>query len=428
VSFRLLMVAITVLGCGLVCAAAPAPTIPDTPAGHTLGVWLDAFNSGDRARVESFLKTYAPQRDLDSAMALRVRTGGFDLIAIEESAKERIVFRLQERLSSAQTIGTIQVRDADPPVISDFILTAVSAGDKNEQPALDAAARARVIEGAINKLIEFYVFSDVAKKMADALRSGEKRGAYDALVDGDSFASALTRDLQSVSHDRHLRVGYNPAGEQAGRSPESEAAVRKFFEKENCGFETVGHLSPNIGYVKFRFFADPDICAATASAAMNLVAGSDALILDLRENGGGQPSMIAFISSYLFAEPTHLNDLYNRKENTTTQYWTMPYVPGRKFLGKPVFVLTSHHTFSGAEEFSYNLKNLKRATLIGETTGGGAHPTGPQAIDDRFTIYVPFARAINPITKTNWEGVGVEPDVKVPAEDALTEALKRARE
>ena len=138
--------------------------------------------------------------------------------------------------------------------------------------------------------------------------------------------------------------------------------------------------------------------------------------------------MVAYISSYLFSESTHLNDLYNRKENSTTQYWTLPYVPGKRLAGKPVYLLTSKRTFSGAEEFSYNLKNLKRATIIGETTGGGAHPVSGHRIDDHFMIGVPFARAVNPISKTNWEGTGVEPDVKIPANEALDEAKKMATE
>ncbi len=430
-SFRLLIVTIAFFGSEFVFADAPPPPIPDTPAGHTLAVWLDAFNSGDRSRLESFLKTYALQRDLDSEMTFRAHTGGFDLTAIEKSERERIVFRVKERASPTQAIGSIRVKDMDPAVISDFNLTAVPPGAKYEEIPLDAAARTRVIDGAIKMLTEFYVFPDVVKKMADDLRGREKRGAYDALADGYGFASTLTRDLQSVSHDRHLRVVYSPVVRPPGepeRSPEDEAAMRKYLEKGNCGFERAEHLPPNVGYLKFNFFADPEICGPTAIAAMNFLADSDVLILDLRENGGGEPSMIALISSYLFGGPTHLNDLYNSKENSTTQYWTVPYVPGKRFLGKPVFVLTSHKTFSGAEEFSYNLKNLKRATLIGETTGGGAHPQGPHAIDDHFTIHVPFARAINPITKTNWEGTGVEPDVKVSAADALAEALRRARQ
>ena len=161
---------------------------------------------------------------------------------------------------------------------------------------------------------------------------------------------------------------------------------------------------------------------------MNFVAVSRALIVDLRENGGGSPAMVAYISSYLFDSRTHLNNLWTRRTDRIDEFWTRD-VSGRRFGGeKPVYVLTSSRTFSGAEEFSYNLKSLKRATIIGETTGGGAHPVSGHAIGDHFMMGVPFARAINPITKTNWEGTGVAADVKVPAADALTTALNLTRE
>ena len=160
---------------------------------------------------------------------------------------------------------------------------------------------------------------------------------------------------------------------------------------------------------------------------MNFLGNVDAIIFDLRENGGGDPKMVAFVSSYLFAERTHLNDLYNRKENKTTEYWTQD-VPGKRLVSQPAYVLTSKRTFSGAEEFSYNLNNLKRATIIGETTGGGAHPVSGHKVDDHFGIGVPFARAINPVSKTNWEGTGVEPDVPTPAGEALAVAKKMAAE
>jgi C-terminal processing protease CtpA/Prc len=203
--------------------------------------------------------------------------------------------------------------------------------------------------------------------------------------------------------------------------------MRRQMERTNCGFEKAERLAPNIGYLKFNMFANPEICGPTASAAMNLLGSVDALIIDLRENGGGDPKMVAYICSYLFDERTHLNDLYHRKENRTEEFWTTPDVPGKRLGSKPpVFVLTSRRTFSGGEEFTYNLKNLKRATIVGETTGGGAHPVSGHRIDDHFTIGVPFARAINPISKTNWEGVGVEPDVKVAAADALETAKKLA--
>jgi retinol-binding protein 3 len=155
---------------------------------------------------------------------------------------------------------------------------------------------------------------------------------------------------------------------------------------------------------------------------------TDAIIFDLRENGGGQPAMVTLIASYLFDQPTHLIDIYNRKEDSTTQNWTLSYLPGARLTKQPVFVLTSKRTFSGAEEFVFDLKNKKRATIVGETTGGGAHPVSGRAVADYFMVGVPFAKALDPVTKTNWEGTGVEPDVKVSAADALTTAEKLAIE
>jgi C-terminal processing protease CtpA/Prc len=179
--------------------------------------------------------------------------------------------------------------------------------------------------------------------------------------------------------------------------------------------------------LKLNAFAEPDLCASTAIAAMNFLADSDALIIDLRDNHGGAPRMAALLSSYLFDEPTHLDDIYDRTNNTTEQSWTFPYLPGKKLSGKPVYVLTASRTYSVGEEFCFDLKNLQRATLVGETTGGGAHPMSPHRIDNHFFIRVPFGRIMNPMTQLDWEGAGVEPNVKVPAADALDEALKRAR-
>jgi C-terminal processing protease CtpA/Prc len=162
---------------------------------------------------------------------------------------------------------------------------------------------------------------------------------------------------------------------------------------------------------------------------MSFVANSDALIVDLRDNGGGDPKMVQYLCSYLFSKPTHINDLWERKSGKTEEYWTSATVPGKRFGDdKPVFVLTSKRTFSGAEEYTYDVKNQKRATVVGETTGGGAHPVSGHRADEHFMIGVPGARAINPVTHTNWEGTGVEPDVKVPAADALTTAQKLATE
>lgn len=285
-----------------------------------------------------------------------------------------------------------------------------------------------MIDGAVKLLNEFYVFPDVAKTVSAKLKTQQKHGAYRNITDAQIFAIQLSDDLVALSGDKHIGIDFFTEvlpDEAPASRPHPDP---KFLAQRNCGFEKAEHYSPNIGYLKLTGFDEPEYCAATASAAMNLVADSDALIFDLRGNRGGAPEMAALISSYLFYERTHLGDIYDRGQNTTEQLWTFPHLPGKKFTGKPIFVLTSPKTFSAGEQFSYNLKSLKRATLIGETTGGGAHPMAPHRIDDHFGIRVPFGRFIDSVTKMDWEGTGVEPDVMVAADQALDVALKLAAE
>jgi hypothetical protein len=413
---------------------AEKPNVPNTPAGRTFKAWLEAFNSGDRTSVGAYCNKYEPSKSVEDEMRFRGMTGGFDLLEIVKSEKLRLEVLVKERRSETKAIGKLDVKDGEPAEVMSFELQAIPPGTSVSDLAftIDAATRARVIEGAITKLDEFYVFPEISKKMGDAVRERQKRGEYDSVTDGDAFAKVLTDNFQEVSHDKHLRVDFSPAAvpERPEGPPDADAVAqyRKQMEHMNCGFNKVEILSGNVGYVKFDMFADPEICGLTATAAMNFLGNVDAIIFDLRENGGGDPKMVALVSSYLFSKPTHLNDLWTRKTDTTEQYWTLPYVPGKRLEAKPAFVLTSKGTFSGAEEFTYNLKNLKRATIVGETTGGGAHPVSGHRIDAHFMIGVPFARAINPISKTNWEGTGVEPDVKVPAMDALATAQKLAVE
>ena len=165
------------------------------------------------------------------------------------------------------------------------------------------------------------------------------------------------------------------------------------------------------------------------SSHMSQVADADALLLDLRGNGGGDPATVAVVASYLFDDqPVHLNDMFRRDTGETRQFWTHARVAGKRFgARKPIYVLTSNRTFSGGEELAYDLQSLRRAVIVGETTGGGAHPVQRYPLDDGFSIGVPWGRPINPVTKTNWEGTGVIPDVKVPAAEALTDAHQRAR-
>jgi hypothetical protein len=407
------------------------PVIPDTQAGRAFKMWLEAFNSGERARLDAYYQKYEPDKSAEGMMSFRETTGGFDLLSIDKSEPLHIEYRVKEKNSETTALGKLDIKEGSAPTVTAFMLRAIPKGASVSDFNIDGATRLRVIDGAIANLKEYYVFPETAKKMEEDVRTRQERGEYNSITNGDSFAAKLTKDFQEVSHDKHLRVNFSPVALPAGppgANPDGQAQYRKQMERINCGFVKVEQLPGNIGYLKFNMFADPDVCGTTAVAAMNFLANVDALIIDLRDNGGGDPKMIAFLSTYLFAKPTHLNDLWERKTDATQQYWTLPYVLGKRLDGKPVYVLTSKRTFSGAEEFSYNLKNLKRATLIGETTGGGAHPVAGHRIDEHFMIGVPFARAINPISKTNWEGTGVEPDVKVASADALSEAEKLAKQ
>jgi hypothetical protein len=315
-------------------------------------------------------------------------------------------------------------------VIAVFALANLAlAQPAREQPdmKIDAAARTEVIEGVVKMVTEKYVFPDVAEKMAKAIRERMGQKEYDTVSSAQAFAQKLTRDLREVSHDTHLSVDYfaKPFPQQERKEPTDEDRKReeRMGQIRNFGFEKVERLSGNIGYLDLRGFFAAEFGGETATAAMSFLANTDALIIDVRQNGGGAPGMVALICSYFFTgEPVHLNDLYWRPTNSTEQWWTLAYVPGRRYVGKDIYVLTSKRTFSAAEEFTYNLKNLKRATIVGDTTGGGAHPGEGVRISDHFGMFVPTGRAINPITKTNWEGTGVAPDISVPADLALKTA------
>jgi hypothetical protein len=290
------------------------------------------------------------------------------------------------------------------------------------------------IEQLINSLAQLieqrYIFEDVAKTIGERLRQNLWDGRYEG-ISLDMLAMRLTEDLRSVNNDLHLRARRVPPEEQTLNEVDPEEAARQQFERArrgNFGFARVEILEGNVGYLDLRGFQNTRIGGETAVAAMGFLANVDALIIDLRQNGGGSPSMVQLLTSYFFAEPTHLNSFQNRGQEQIDQFWTLPHVPGKKLVDTPLFVLTSAGTFSAAEEFTYNLKNLERATIVGQTTGGGAHPGGTHTVEGLMDVFVPDGRAINPITGTNWEGTGIEPHVVVPTGRALDEALRLAQE
>lgn len=317
-----------------------------------------------------------------------------------------------------------------PPTYFDSSSSPADNNSAAEAPlagtSLLATEHHRVIASAAANLKQHYFNRAVGAQMSDALLAHETRGDDNVATDGAAFASLLTRQMRDVSHDNHLDLIYSrdPLPEHPGEpSPEDQARYREAMQQQSCTFEKVAILSHNVAYLKLNSFPDPSICRATAEAAMRRLNAADAVIFDLRDNRGGSPEMVMLMASYLFDHPEYM---YNPRENTSDRSWTHSPVPGNKLADKPVFILTSRSTFSAAEHFAYDLKMLKRAMLIGETTGGGAHAGVFHRLDDHFGMGIPEVQPINPYSDSDWAVVGIAPDVKVPASDALATAQRLA--
>ena len=316
-------------------------------------------------------------------------------------------------------------------VVSAFGNLAAQPSPSAPETAMTKPDRLAAIQALTRRLTDGYVFPEKAAEANRALAAHTAAGVYDTVTSARAFADLLTRQLQAVTKDKHLRVRVAPPSASTNRAgpPSFEQRLRAAREA-NYGFGRAEILPGNIGYLEIRGFGSwVDEARDTVGRIMTTLADASALIIDLRDNGGGSPEAVAFVSSYLFGDqPVHLNSLYFRPADQTDHFYTDPRVPGRKFgPTKPVYVLTSSYTFSAAEEFTYNLQSLGRATIVGETTGGGAHPGGTVPIGSHLVAFIPSGRAINPITKTNWEGVGVKPEIPVARDKALETAQAAAR-
>ena len=296
-----------------------------------------------------------------------------------------------------------------------------------ETAGLDRTEVHRIIEELRHLLIAEYVFPDVGEQVATLLAARLQAGAYDDVTDAAAFAELVTRDVQSTNGDRHLRLLFST--DDVVSEVDSEAqmqALEQYAASTAGGIARVERLEGNIGYLELRpILFPPSIAGDQMTDAMSLLASTDALIIDVRQCLGGDPSMVILACSYLFGDqPVHLIDIYERRNDRTNQHWTQPFVPGAKFgPDKPVCVLTSKVTFSGAEDLCYDLQRLHRATVVGEATGGGAHPREGFRLHQHLEATIPVARALDPETGGNWEGTGVIPDLEVVAPEALATAI-----
>ncbi len=297
-----------------------------------------------------------------------------------------------------------------------------------ELPPLDEASRSAIVDSVTAIIDSVYVLGEPAGRIVAEVRRALAAGEYDGITDPAEFAERLHQDCQRVNHDGHFRVyamqPLDPATAAAGQdeSPEDVERRNRYYKAINYGFKKAEILQGGIGYLRFDAFTRGEDAYLAATAAMNFISNSSAVILDLRHNGGGSASMIRFICGYLFEENTHLINWDIRAENKTVQSYSADYVPGKAITEQPLYILTSDRTFSAAEEFTFDLKNLERAIVVGDTTGGGGHTVATYTFDFdglRIGLRVPYSRAYNPENNEGWEGIGVIPDIAVPSEKAL---------
>ena len=293
-------------------------------------------------------------------------------------------------------------------------------------PALDATERQRVFHAVLSDLRQYYFDHNAAERVAKTLLAHESAEGY-ATNDPETFANRLTKDLRAESGDMHLEVVYSqdrlPNRIEDRPPPAVLAQYRKELEQSHCTIAKIETLPRDIGYLKLDSFPDPAFCEREVREAMAALNHARALIFDLRDNRGGSPAMVMLVASYLFNRPEYM---FSPREAPSLQSWTKSPVPANELADKPVFILTSRSTISAAEQFTYDMKMLKRATLVGETTRGGAHAGVFHRIDDHFGMGISEVKTVNPFAKNDWEGTGVEPDIKVAAGDALETAKRIA--
>ena len=316
-------------------------------------------------------------------------------------------------LAGAMSLGPVMAQNGLPP---------------QTDKVLSAAKRKQTIDAMIREVGQRYVLPEVAGKVSAGLAERQRRGDFEHVTSAKELAGLLGDYLHKVSQDRHMGVRYSeralPAAVVDGKPNAQEVAAELAdMKRRNFGIERVERRQGNIGYIDLRALEPGAEAGAAIGSAMALLNNTEALIIDLRKNGGGEGATVALLASYFLDERTHLSDLFYRLNNKTEQFWTSEHVNGPTYGSKrDLYILTSGRTFSAAEEFAYNMKALKRAVIIGEPTGGGAHSGAIYRLSAHFEMFIPTSRAVNPLTKTNWNNTGVVPDIAVPQAKALAVA------
>lgn len=319
------------------------------------------------------------------------------------------------------------------PTLPAVILCVLSWGLAWSAPAPPEDKRAVVARVA--QLLETrYVDARKGSALARQIRRDAAAQRWHEIANDEDFAKTVTARLRALSGDGHLSLDFSAKALAADADSAEQAFGADEFERfygarVNHGFEEVRRFEGNIGYLNLTVFAPPSMGADLAVGAMTLLAQSDALIIDLRRNGGGDGAMGRLLAGYLLDGPREMSGKYDRPTDTLARAFSADWVPGRRFgAEKPVYLLISRDTFSAAEAFAYDLQALKRGVVIGERSGGGAHPFRYRRAGAHFVLSLPEGRSVNPITGKDWQGSGVQPDVAVPAAQALEKALEMERQ
>ena len=301
---------------------------------------------------------------------------------------------------------------------------------QDEITVLTKSEKEQVVERICTLLNRFYVIPDVAVQMEEHINLKLAEGAFKKITDKVEFVDILDNEFHSICPDKHLRIYFGSNPDDLSDDDRNLKRIINQFEsrKHNFGLSKVEVLDSNIGYMKINSVMYSEEAMEAVDAALKFLSNTHTIIFDLRENRGGDPGYMAYLFSYFFEEPTHINSIYWRDRDRTDEFWTQETIHGKKMIDIPLYVLISKKTFSGAEEFAYDLQALNRAIIIGEVSAGGANPASTWVVYKDIRISIPFGRAVNPITGTNWEGTGVKPDIETSADMALEVAIEYAKE
>ena len=290
--------------------------------------------------------------------------------------------------------------------------------------------RNMVISLLAESIREHYVIEEKANDMAALIIRHRKWGKYNWIFTSEQLWKAVMKDLKSVCNDEHLLFISSPdmvayAKNRIANIDTENEADRKTSEEDNHGVKEAKMITEDIGYLQLTRFANILYVTETLVEAMKTVENASSLIIDLRYNNGGIMEMAQFLFSYFVDESDSvlMNTEYIRHKDQRNDFWSLKYIPGKRLIGCEVYILTSGYTFSAAEGFAYSMKHHKMATIVGETTKGGAHSVDWKIIGKHYVLRVPVGRIIHPVTGANWESVGVQPNIEVDCSMALNEAL-----